>query len=174
MHSYFDTYAYNLLDNHFHFLILTTSEIELQNNLHLTNGKKIKQHQQKYLNKEKEFDSELELQFKDLLISYAQAFDKANNRVGPLFTNPFKRVLVTDEDHLTNLIIYIHSNTTKHNIKIDFEKHKWSSYQSILSSASTLLKREIVLDWFGGKENFIESHQINNNYFYKNDYTMED
>jgi putative transposase len=57
------------------------------------------------------------LQFKDLLISYAQAFNKANNRVGPLFTNPFKRVLVSDETHLTSLIVYIHANTAKHKIK---------------------------------------------------------
>ncbi|MBA2563017.1 MAG: hypothetical protein H0V14_08920 [Chitinophagaceae bacterium] len=39
------------------------------------------------------------------------------------------------------------------------EDYKHSSYYSILSDKPTLLKREKVLEWFGGKEMFIKYHK---------------
>jgi putative transposase len=171
--SYFETYAYNLLDNHFHFLVKTKSINNLNKNLQQLESSKIKQHQIKYLNHKISFDIELELQFKDLLISYAQAFNKANKRVGPLFINPFKRVFVNDETHLTSLIIYIHANTAKHKLDKNFESYPWSSYKSILSDSVTLLKRDEVLNWFGNKENFIKVHKENSDYYY-NDFAIEE
>ncbi len=39
------------------------------------------------------------------------------------------------------------------------EDYKHSSYYSILSDKPTLLKREEVLEWFGGKEMFVKYHK---------------
>jgi putative transposase len=171
--NYFDTYSYNLLDNHFHLLIKCVSEDTLVSSLAKYDFGSLKKHQQNFLLKKINYDQELEFQFKDLLISYSQAFNKLFSRSGPLFANPFRRILVKDEAHFTNLIIYIHANTLKHKIFQNFQNYKWSSYQSIISNSVSLLKRTEVLDWFGGRENFIKTHQENSNFYYDNPYGIE-
>jgi putative transposase len=110
---------------------------------------------------------------KDFFIAYAMAFNKKNDRSGSLFVNPFRRVRVSDELHLHQLIIYIHANVLKHNIYSEFQNYKWSSYLSIISDKKTALKREEVLDFFGGIDNFIQQHQVQSQYFYSCNYQIE-
>ncbi|QXU42262.1 hypothetical protein [Pedobacter sp. D749] len=112
------------------------------------------------------YSEAVEFQMKDFFIAYAMAFNKKNDRSGSLFVNPFRRVRIIDEVHLNQLVIYIHANVFKHGICTEFEHYKWSSYQTILSEKKTILKREEVLDFFGGKDNFAKQHQIQSKYFY--------
>jgi hypothetical protein len=56
------------------------------------------------------------------------------------------------------MIIYIHQNPQNHSIAHQFSKYNFSSYQSILSKSRTLLKRDEVIELFGGVENFKLSH----------------
>lgn len=70
-----------------------------------------------------------------------------------LFESPFKRINIDSEEYLRNLILYIHQNPD------NFERYKFSSYKSIISQAETKIERQIVLDVFGGKENFILTHR---------------
>ena len=89
-----------------------------------------------------------------------------NKIKGHLFNRPFKRIEVKDNAHLTQLFIYIHANIIKHGLSKDFIYYKWSSYLAILSSQPTHIKREEVLDWFGGKEKFILAHREMAKFYY--------
>lgn len=131
-----DVYAFCLMNNHFHFLIKVKTEEE---------GEKI--------------ILKVEKCFSNLFNAYAKAFNKRYHRTGKLFEERFKRKKVEDDFYLTELIYYIHANPQKHNIMNDFREYKYYSYQIILSNKPTLLKREEVVDWFGGKSFFIECHQ---------------
>ena len=87
--------------------------------------------------------------------------------------NPFRRVEVTDGTHFTQLIIYQHANVLKHLGQKNFQGYQWSSYPSILSDQPTALKRDIVLDWFGGKEQFIKVHKENAAYYHDHPIALE-
>ena len=171
--GYMYTYAYTLMDNHVHWLVKCNSHEGLIRHLSGIPSKSRKKHQQKFLLNELTFEEALEFQCKDFFISYAMAFNKVNKRAGSLFINPFRRIGITDDAHLTQLIIYIHANVLKHFKKKDFQNFKWSSYQSILSNNPTHLKRAEVLQWFGGKERFITTHLENAEYYYNHPWGLE-
>lgn len=133
-----DTYVYSLQPNHFHFLINTKESID-----EVQQEKSIKQ------------------AFSNCFNSYAKSINKAYGRTGSLFQERFGRKLIDTDNYLTQIIFYIHSNAQKHGITHDFTKYPYSSYSSILSEKTTMLKREEVLEWFGSKEQFIEFHQCN-------------
>ncbi len=61
-------------------------------------------------------------------------------------------------DKIPDNLYYIHANSKNHGIQNDFRNYPWSSYLSILSGKPTSLKREVVLDWFGGKKAFSQFH----------------
>ncbi len=158
-HGYFQTFAYILLNNHVHILIRCSEQETLDNHLNRYSVTHLKKHQRQYLSKEISYREALEFQFKDFLISYAMAYNKENNRVGALFVKQYKRIHIQDDNHLTQTIVYIHLNSLKHKILTDYENYKWSSYLTILSEKPTLIKRNEVLNWFGGKEYFINTHK---------------
>ena len=79
-----DTFAYCLMDNHFHFIIRIVNEKEITQAL------------------------------SNLFNAYAKAFNKQNNRTGSLFEKHFKRIQIEDETYLTNLIQYVHLNPKHH------------------------------------------------------------
>jgi REP element-mobilizing transposase RayT len=135
--DYVETYAWCLMGNHFHLMI------RVKENLH----------------KEETIEHFISTQFKRLFQSYALAYNKQFQRNGSLFQNPFKRSIVANEKYFSQLLFYIHSNPTHHEIVKDFRDYKWSSYQTILSSAPTKLKRKIVLNWFSDEHDFIEFHK---------------
>lgn len=75
-----------------------------------------------------------------------------------MFKVRFKRNRITDINYLRNVIIYIHLNPVNHNFTTNFQDYLYSSYNSILSSKNTVLKRMDVIDLFEDKENFIQVH----------------
>ncbi|GET23240.1 transposase [Prolixibacter denitrificans] len=138
---YCDTLAYCLLPNHFHLLIKTKRRISDSN----TVGKVVSEH------------------FRRLFITYSQAIKKQNGIKGSLFSRPFKRLLIEDEDYLKYVTFYIHHNPVKHGLSEQFLNYRFSSYQALTSSLPTNLNRRLVLDLFGGKENFLSFH----NYYHE-------
>ena len=106
----------------------------------------------------------IETQFKKLFSSYALAFNKLYMRKGNLFQKGFKRIIVEDEKYFTLLIYYIHHNPIHHNLVTDFKDWKFSSYQAIISQKETHVSKDIVLEWFGGKKQFIDFHNQYRNY----------
>lgn len=140
-----DVYAYCLLDNHFHFLVRIKEDLSSR----LSTQKIVNLNAQEIVSK----------QFRILFQSYALAFNKQQERLGTLFQTPFKKALVDNNDYITHLIYYIHSNSQKHNLTTDFRNWKWSSYPSFISNKHTKLMRNEVFEWFGGEENFIGFHK---------------
>jgi len=141
-----DTFAYCLLPNHFHLLIRPK------------------------LN-EPELISE---QFRKFFISYSMSINKQELRKGNLLQRAFKRKIIDDEEYFYTAIYYIHSNPIHHKIVDDLTKYKFSSYNSLVSDKETKLCRDEVMDWFGGKNYFIEYHtEMKRNYF-SYDFVIED
>ena len=128
-----DIYAYCLLNNHFHFLVKIREDYQ-------DKGYKPQQN------------------FSNFFNAYAKSFNQKNHRTGKLFEERFKRKKVEDDFYFTELIYYIHANPQKHKLLADFRNYQYSSYCDILSNKKTLIKREEVLAWFGGKKLFEESH----------------
>jgi len=132
-----DTCVYCLLRNHFHFLVRIKT-VEEQETLRVLKPSQ---------------------QFGNLFNAYAKAINKAYNRTGSLFQNPFGRIEVDSDAYFTWLVIYIHQNPQKHGLVDDFRTWPHSSYQTLLSTEPTRLKRDDVLAWFGGVDNFVVLHQ---------------
>jgi putative transposase len=134
-----ETYAWCLMNNHFHFLIKIKEleKIELDSS-----------------NKERFIYQ----QFSNFFNAYSKSFNKRESRHGALFERPFRRKLINDEKYLKNLILYIYQNPINHNVVDTIKDYSWSSYKSIISSKATKIRRDFVLDIFGGKTNFIFVH----------------
>jgi REP element-mobilizing transposase RayT len=79
-----DTFAYCLMDNHFHFVIRVIKEEEIAQAL------------------------------SNLFNAYAKAFNKQSDRTGSLFEKHFKRIQIESQTYLTNLIQYVHLNPQHH------------------------------------------------------------
>ena len=98
-------------------------------------------------------------QFRKFFGSYAKAINKQEDRNGSLFQKPFKRKLVDSKEYLEWLIWYLHRNPIHHKMTLDYKNYSHSSYQSLFSNMPTLLKRQEVLDAFGGKNKFEVFHE---------------
>ena len=135
--DYIKIYAYNLLGNHFHFMIKVNN---ITNDLtDLTTFQKLSNLKQKTTH------DIVSHQFKKFFQSYAMAFNKQQNRIGTLFQTPFKRVKVEDENYLQELTCYINTNAQKHKLVNDYREWKWSSYQCTISSKKNkLVKDELI------------------------------
>jgi putative transposase len=146
------TYAYCLLPNHFHFLIHIRPETYL---IDLIRKKKLfEQIEQDY-----PFDEFITSRFKYFFISYAKSFNKVFNRHGSLFEESIKRKEVSSDNYFTTLIRYIHFNPVFHGLRKEPFEWKYSSYNAFFCDNKTELDKRMVMDWFGGKEKFIEFHK---------------
>jgi len=127
-------YSYCLLENHFHFLIRIEDDV----------------------------DSSTVIEgMRRFFISYSKALKNYVDRKGTLFERHLKRVKIESEEQLLWTIYYIHRNPTHHFITENYERYRWSSYPTILSTKETNLKREEVLSLFSGEDNFVEFHDRN-------------
>ncbi len=103
--------------------------------------------------------------FSNLFNAYTKAINKRYDRTGALFERPFHRKSVENEEYLMELVRYIHNNPVNHGFADSAIDYPWSSYGTVISLKPTKLKREIILEWFGGRENFKEVHE-NEKYLY--------
>ena len=162
-----DTYAYNLLGNHFHLLVgirsgedLTTfNNLQIQKSSHSKlSNLETKKNKPIYQDAGKTSHEIVSHQFQKFFQSYAMAFNKQQNRIGTLFQTPYKRVLVENDAYFVKLIQYIHTNAELHGMVKDFRDWKWSSYHSFLIEKETKLKKQEVLNWYGSKNKFEVCH----------------
>src|SRR5258705_9072638 len=153
---FLDTFCWNLLPNHFHFLVQVKSIEEIKDHLQSLPTESLKSIEKQYLNDATTTELLLELEWKRFFTSYSMAFNKQQNRTGNLFHRPFKRIEIDKESHFTQAIVYIHANAQHHHLCKDFTQHKWTSWHSMLSGKPTILKRQEVLEWFGGLDKFVE------------------
>jgi REP element-mobilizing transposase RayT len=134
-----DIYSYCLMKNHFHLVVKIKSSKELIENTKL--------------------QDKLSQPFSNLFNAYTKAINKKYNREGSLFKVRFKRERITEENYLKNVIIYTHLNPVKHGFTNNYSEYKYSSFQSLISSKPTLLKRNEVIEMFGDFEIFLYVHQ---------------
>ena len=69
-----------------------------------------------------------------------------------------KRVEIKDDGQFTSTVFYVHKNAVHHGLCKNIADWKWCSYNAMLTEAPTQLSRQAVLNWFGGREKFIEFH----------------
>ncbi len=128
---YADIFAYCLMPNHFHFFCRVIDSIRFEKGI------------------------------KNFFISYSKAINKKYSRVGSLFQGRYKTSEVNSDSYFTRIITYIHQNPLASKLTDKLENYKFSSYSAYLfPQQNSSLKREEVLDWFGGLEEFIKSHRI--------------
>jgi REP element-mobilizing transposase RayT len=158
-----ETFAYCLLRNHFHFLVRIRSEEEIKT-LRVSFANREHVMQSSSVNHGDDQTSKplgsryVSRQFSNFFNAYAKAINKAYNRTGSLFQNPFGRVQITNDRQFWHVIAYIHQNPQKHKFVNDFRDWKYSSYGTLLTDKATHLERDAVLDWFGGKDEYIQRH----------------
>ena len=139
-----ETYAFCLLPNHFHLLIRTrTFPRSIEVSPWGETSKKA---------------NPVSQAFQRLFTAYSQAINVQQHRTGSLFQKPFKRLEVKSSKQLANLVHYIHTNPQRHRIIDDFRQYPWSSYERILLTKPSKLKKEEVLAWFNNKENYLNYH----------------
>lgn len=129
-----DIFAYCLMDNHFHFVIKVTND-----------------------------EKTVTQAFSNFFNAYAKAFNKQNHRTGSLFEKHFKRIKLSDETYLRQLILYVHLNP-QHHLNIAFENYKFSSYKAFLTDKETKVKKDDVLLLFENRANFIFCHNQKNSF----------
>jgi putative transposase len=159
-----DTYAYCLLKNHFHLAVKIKSEQEIIDFYLAKKGIKNDDTNVGEVSIGVNIPPVSQIinqQFAVLFNGYAQAINKAYNRTGGLFEQSFRRIMVDTDAYFTELIYYIHHNPEKHGFVTDFRDYPHSSYHSHLSMASTKLKRDEVINWFGNKNEFRKFHEGN-------------
>ncbi len=141
-----DIYAYCLLPNHFHFLVKIKSEKELR-----------------LLKDFKDIDNErityrVSNSISNLFNAYSRYFNIKYDRSGKVFTERFKRKPILTDAYFSKLIDYIHKNPEKHELVDDFRDYAYSSYWLHLIDQPTRLKVKEVLDWFGGRDEYVNFH----------------
>lgn len=105
-------------------------------------------------------NSNISGQFRKFFQSYALAINKQERRRGSLFSKVVKRVKITDEDYFRHLTFYIHHNPVKHNVSKNFRNYTHSSYDELIGSSDTFLKRERLFNFFGSRQGFIDYHDF--------------
>jgi REP element-mobilizing transposase RayT len=146
-----DTYAWCLLKNHFHVLVYTRLEHEIETS------------KLEYSTIEKPKVIEPSKQFGFLFNAYTQAINKKFNRTGGLFEKPFERKQITSDKYLQNVIYYIHNNPVQHGFVKQMSLYPWTSYESILSDKPTKIKRNDIVNLYGSKDEFINYHNTKQN-----------
>ncbi len=143
--SFFDTYTYALIPNHFHFLIKVKSVDEL---FLKAVGRLKTVASRKFRDGAIPLDEFIEDQVKNFCLSYAKAFNEQNGRKGSVFQKRFKRVQIKAEHHLQYMVVYHHHNPIHHKITKEYPEWRFTSYKAILSRMPTRLCRQEVLALF--------------------------
>jgi len=141
-----NVYTYCLIPNHFHLLLKIKDPDEIPG-LQKISGD--------------DYSKYLDQVFGNFFNSYSKSFNKAHNRKGRLFFQPFKRILVEDEDYFIVMVNYVHRNPIHHGLVNELEDWEHSSYKSIISTKPTRLGRNEVIAFFGSVEGFVLFHEDN-------------
>lgn len=140
-----ETYAYCLVPNHFHLLVrIRDFEEPSESEAERTRPAPAAPNPS--------------LAFSKLFSTYAKAINREYGRTGSLFEKPFQRRQVDSDGYFASLVAYVHRNPQKHRFVADFREWPLSSYHTILATGATRLERAAVLEWFGGREQFVAAH----------------
>ena len=170
-----DTYAWALMNNHFHFLVRIKDEKEigfLSPSL-LTNKQKKWETIIPENENEKGKKPVPSLQFSHLFNAYSKRFNKTYKRTGSLFEKGFKRKEVESEHYLRHLVYYIHHNPIHHGVSNNYGDFPWTSYVDFIEGVSTIVDVKKVLEYFDDFDNFVFFHQEEHEFSLIQDYLMD-
>jgi putative transposase len=152
-----DIYAYALIPNHFHLFVKVGEELEIRD------GRK----------SSLEINEFLSNQFRKLFIAYATGMSNVYYTHGGLFETPFRRIEVNTDSYFTQTCYYLHYNPVHHGMCNHPSSYINTSFLPLLSDAPTILMRDEVMDWFGGRDIFIKYHEMQNDNYRKAPFYME-
>jgi REP element-mobilizing transposase RayT len=144
-----DTFAYCLLINHFHF------SVRMKNLFEICSGSCNQNSEVSETSEDSKIYSQA---FSNMFNAYVKAINKRYSRTGSLFQTRFGRKRIMSNEHLVHIIHYIHFNPQKHGFIKDYRQYPHSSYRTFLSDQNTRLKKEEIIEWFGGLEGFQRFH----------------
>lgn len=147
-----DTYAWCLMNNHFHFLIKTRKE----ENIKTLKELKLLENKVGYLNEEKKPTPSR--QFAHLFNSYANYFNIKYKRRGALFISPFKRKVIDNREYFKRCLIYIHQNPIKHGFVTNLQDYQYTSFHSYFRDEKGFVNTKTVLELFDNLKDFEKSH----------------
>jgi putative transposase len=101
--------------------------------------------------------------------AYAKYFNKRHERHGALFERAFKRKMIENSEYLKSLVLYIHNNPVHHGFCEHPVEYPWSSYLACISVKPSKVQRNTVVGWFDNEANFKELHSGKTNFI-----TIED
>jgi len=124
----FDLICYCLMPNHFHLLIQQKTDLPIT----------------KLISK--------------VCTSYSMCFNKKHGRVGAVFQDQFKSVLVEGNEQLLWMSYYIHKNPIEAGFVMDLKDYKWSSYLEYLNCGGNfkLCKKEIITGQLNHPEQYLK------------------
>lgn len=132
----YDIVCYCLMPNHFHLLIKQLTDISIS----------------KLISK--------------LCSSYSLYFNKKYDRVGALFQDQFKSVLIRTNEQLLWTSLYIHKNPLKAGLVENIEDYTWNSYLDYAGLKNDeMCKKEIILDQYHSSKEYLNqlrSEQLEN------------
>lgn len=95
-----------------------------------------------------------------LLTAYALYFNKRHKRVGHLFQNRYKSIIVSSEIYLVKLITYIHANPYKTKLVQTFDQlldYPWSGNKALVNKTTRPWQdTQFVINLFGNKLNYLQ------------------
>jgi putative transposase len=112
------------------------------------------------------FDELMERQINSFMVSFANYTKNKHQHHGGLFQKPFKRIAIDTDAYLQQAIIYVHANSVKHQVCMDYTKYRYSSYTCFTESSRNYYVTREVLSFFGGMAKFIELHETQIQYYY--------
>ena len=150
--AYFDTYAYCLIPNHFHFLIRVKDESAIDLTAENTIAAK------KVLEGVESINYFLEHQLSRMLSGISLKYNLSNKRVGPLFKQGTKRVELRTESRIVYQLCYTHHNPIHHGLVKKYEAWKYSSYRAYHSRKESKIEVDFMFEFLGGRDIFNELH----------------
>lgn len=132
-----DIYAYCLMKNHFHFVLRVKDESDLPEKF-----------------RKRPFQA-----FSNMFNAYAKAINKSTGRTGSLFEKNYERKLISDEEYLRRIILYVHCNPVHHKVCTYFRDYSYSSIHEYLKGKKMLISDSLPLQLFDSLENFIALHE---------------
>lgn len=172
--AYLDLYSWNLLPTHFHLLAKVKSYSAIYHHIQQTPTNELVMTEKKFLRQKATVHELIDNLFQRFLISYCMSYNSIHERKGNLLHRPFKHKHIDEESQFTQAIIYINANAVKHGIVTNISDYKWSSYHEIISDEKTNLCRQEILDWFGGRDQFIKVINEQTAYYYNADVGIEE
>ena len=134
-----DTFAWCLMNNHFHLLIRIKEDVvyKISPKDKLRLGLKyedlkwetIDVNEEEFVNPKMPNPSK---HFSHLFNAYARYFNLKYDRHGSLFERPFKRKQIDNDRYFKNVVLYIHNNPVHHGYKSHPIEWAWSSYSTFL------------------------------------------